>query len=83
MRVRESRARPSFSLVVSDEEEGSEQRHVIGDYLGDVRSGIEYSLEPDVEGEEEALVSVEGICGMKPLKMQGCGEKVVPLSVLF
>lgn len=83
MRVRESRARPSFSLVVSDEEEGSEQRHVIGDYLGDVRSGIEYSLEPDVDGEEEALSSVESVCGMASTKMEGGGERVVPLSVLF
>jgi hypothetical protein len=61
LRIREIRSRPSLSVVVSDEEEQTHQTHVIGSYLGDVRSKIEYLLEPDVLGEQEALASLQGV----------------------
>jgi hypothetical protein len=61
LRVREIRSRPSLSVVVSDEEEQTHQTHIIGSYLGDVRSKIEYLLEPDVLGEQEALASLRDV----------------------
>lgn len=61
LRVRETRRRPSLSVVVSDEESKTRQTHVIGAYLGDVRSGVEYVLEPDIEGDAEALAPLGGV----------------------
>lgn len=58
LRVRESRRRPSMSVVISDEAEQTQHTHVIGSYLGDVTSRIEYLLEPDVKGKDEALASL-------------------------
>jgi hypothetical protein len=46
-------------VAVSDEMEQTRDTQVIGSYLGDVASVVEYSLEPDVEGrEEEASASL-------------------------
>lgn len=61
LRVRESRRRPSVSVVVSDEGEQTLSTRVIGEYLGDVTSTIEYALEPDVEGKGEALASLRDV----------------------
>lgn len=62
LRVRESRRRPSVSVVVSDELERTRSRQVIGSFLGDVTSGVEYVLEPDVEGDgNEALASLRDV----------------------
>jgi hypothetical protein len=59
LRVRESRRRRlSVGVAVSAEREQTRDTQVIGSYLGDVASAIEYSLEPDVEGREEALASL-------------------------
>jgi hypothetical protein len=60
LRVRESRRRTSVGVAVSDETEQTRNTQVIGSYLGDIASEIEYSLEPDVEvrEEEEALASL-------------------------
>jgi hypothetical protein len=69
LRVRETRRRPSLSVVVSDELR-TRQTHVIGAYLGDVRSRVKYVLEPDVEGENEALASLEGV-----LRREGSVDK--------
>lgn len=56
--MRESRRRTSAGVAMSDEREQTRNAQVIGSYLGDVASVIEYSLEPDVEGREEALASL-------------------------
>lgn len=61
LRVRETRSRPSLSVVISDEEEQIQQTHVIGSYLGDVRSKVEYSLEPDMQDGQEALASLRDL----------------------
>lgn len=47
LRVRESRRQPSFSVVVHNESMEIEDTHVIGSYLGSMRSKIEYCLEPE------------------------------------
>jgi hypothetical protein len=58
LRIHDTRSQPSLSVVVSDKEEQTEQTHVIGSYVGDVGSRVEYVLEPDVQGEQEALASL-------------------------
>jgi hypothetical protein len=61
LRIHDTRSQPSLSVVVSDEGEQTEQTHVIGSYIGDVGSKLEYVLEPDVQDEQEALASLEHI----------------------
>ncbi|KAM0721257.1 hypothetical protein Q7P37_003545 [Cladosporium fusiforme] len=82
MRVRESRRRPSLCVVVSDEEEQTRHTTVIGSYLGDVRSAIEYSLEPDVEGEEEALATLGDVVRPRGV-VEGGGERIRSFELLF
>lgn len=80
LRIRESRQQPSFNVVVEDQDEHVQHTHVIGSYLGDMQSAIEYSLEPDVEGSEEALASVADVMTPKSL---GAGDRKVLFKVLF
>ena len=58
LRVRDTQSQPSVNIVVSDEEKQIQQTDVIGSYVGDVMSKVEYVLEPDVQGEQEALSSL-------------------------
>jgi len=55
LRIREVKQQPCFNVVVEDAEENVQHTHVIGSYLGDVRSKVEYSLDPDLKGSESAL----------------------------
>lgn len=57
IRICDTRSQPSLSVVITDEEE-VQQTQIIGSYIGDVRSRVEYLLEPDVQGEQEALASL-------------------------
>lgn len=82
MRVRETMRRPSLCVVVSDEEEKTRHTTVIGSYLGDVRSAIEYSLEPDVEGGEEALATLGDVVRPRG-KVEGGGERMRSFELLF
>lgn len=50
-----------MSVVVQDEEGVEAWEGVIGGYLGDVRSRVEYCLEADVEGGEEAVAGVRDV----------------------
>lgn len=59
------RARPSMSVVVQDEKGVAECKQVIGEYLGDVRSKVEYCLEADVESGEEAVAGVRDVIGKR------------------
>lgn len=65
LRIREMRARPSMSVVVQDEKGVAECKQVIGEYLGDVRSKVEYCLEADVESGEEAVAGVRDVIGKR------------------
>ena len=85
LRIREIRSRPSLSVVISDEEEQTMQTHIIGSYLGDVRSKVEYLLEPDVQGEQDILASLTDVT-----RKEGCAggtsstsERLCGFDVLF
>lgn len=58
LRVRESRRRRSFQVLVQDDEMEVHDMGFIGSYLGSMGSKIRYSLEPD-EGSEQALTRFE------------------------
>lgn len=61
LRVRKQRKQPSFTVVIQDDEEETKQTRVIGSYLGNVASKIEYSLEEAVEGSGYAVAIVEDV----------------------
>lgn len=54
LRVRESRRKPSFTVHVQDESSKVQHTHVIGSYLGNMESQIEYDLRPAVRGKSMA-----------------------------
>ncbi|KAI6868320.1 hypothetical protein KC343_g2416 [Hortaea werneckii] len=60
-RIRECRRRPSFNVVVQDEDQTVSAQHVIGSFIGNVDSKIEYSLEPGVEGSRSGLVELQDV----------------------
>lgn len=82
LRVRETKQQPSFNLVVEDAEEHVQHTHVIGKYLGDMHSVIEYSLEPDVEWTGNLLVAYADVLRSDFRNTLG-GEQSLSLRVLF
>ncbi|TKA71316.1 hypothetical protein B0A55_07133 [Friedmanniomyces simplex] len=90
LRVRESRQQPSFNVVVHDENKRISATHVIGGYLGDMESKIEYSLEPDVEGSHYSLIDFGDVEMPKAvyekrneMDRSVRGEQLLDLSTLF
>ncbi|KAF2167866.1 hypothetical protein M409DRAFT_22014 [Zasmidium cellare ATCC 36951] len=63
LRVRESRQQPSFNVVVQDESMEICSTHVIGSYLGDMASKIEYCLAADAG--DRALIELEDVARRK------------------
>ncbi|GAB7356432.1 hypothetical protein MBLNU459_g7205t2 [Dothideomycetes sp. NU459] len=62
LRIRNSRQLPGgVSLVVQDEGDAPAQTIPVGGYLGSMESGVEYCLEPDFEGAEEAVGRIEDL----------------------
>lgn len=75
-----------MSVVVQDEEGVEECKQVIGEYLGDVWSPVEYCLEADVEGGEEAVAGVRDMIGKgrkTDRDVEGKREWVERFRVLF
>lgn len=70
LRIRGSRTTPAVNVVVQDE--GDVQfTHVIGGYLGDVRSRISYELEPGFAGMSRALARVEDVVDCETFECNG------------
>ena len=86
LRTRERGQQPSFNVVIQDEDDEVQHTHVIGSYLGDVHSNIDYSLAPDVEGSAKALASVEDATMSSPFSIVGKlqkWERIPDVRVLF
>ncbi|KAI7671986.1 hypothetical protein KC318_g3144 [Hortaea werneckii] len=60
-RIRECRRQPSFNVVVQDEDRTISAQYMIGSFIGNVDSKIEYSLEPGLEGSDSALVELRDV----------------------
>jgi len=63
-RIDASQTVPRFHIIVWDEHNRLVERYQVGGFVGTVLSTISYSLKPDVDGADEAVVSVEGPCGL-------------------
>ncbi|EMC92875.1 hypothetical protein BAUCODRAFT_265064 [Baudoinia panamericana UAMH 10762] len=90
LRARESRREPCFNVVIHDPKMRVSATHVIGTFLGDMESKIEYSLEPDVEDSHYALVDFGDIEAPKwvyesanEMERSVLGEQVLDLGMLF
>ncbi|RMX74777.1 hypothetical protein D0869_12265 [Hortaea werneckii] len=66
-RIRECRRQPSFNVVVQDEDQTVSAQYMIGSFIGNVDSKIEYSLESGVEGSHSALVELQDVSVPKKL----------------
>jgi hypothetical protein len=90
LRIRESRQQPAFNVVVHDENKRISATHVIGSYVGDMESRVEYSLEPDVEGSHYALIDFGDVEAPKwvyekrnEMDRSVFGEQKLDLEMLF
>lgn len=74
-------------MVIQDEDEATKHTHVIGSYLGNLASDIEYSLDPAIEGTGSAIACIEDV--LIHGRLQGKGklgkgvEAMLDLDVLF
>jgi hypothetical protein len=57
-------SKPKFQIAVWDENDGMLDRQTVGGYIGLIQSKVYYSLRPDVDGMDEAVVTVDGIGGL-------------------
>lgn len=62
---------PKFHIILWDPDGQFLERSALGGFLGQVESNIFYSLKPDIDGMDEAVVGVEGPGGLLDL-----GEEV-------
>ena len=87
LRVRKERRRPSLTVVIQDEDEETKHTHVIGSYLGNVASNIEYSLDEAVQGSGSAIAHIEDVLTLRPAeratKLKRGEEYILDLDVLF
>ncbi|GAB1738594.1 hypothetical protein NU219Hw_g3395t1 [Hortaea werneckii] len=92
-RIIECRKQPSFNVVVQDEDQKVSAQYMIGSFIGNADSKIEYSLDPDVEGSHSAVVELQdvlvpkksndGIGRKTEMKNSVKEEQIFELKVLF
>jgi hypothetical protein len=63
-RIDASQNMTNFHIIIWDEDSKPLERHQVGGFIGTIQSKISYSLRPDIEGADEAVVSMEGPCGL-------------------
>ena len=76
-RIDGASSQPKFHIIVWNEFGQTVERFAVGGFIGDIQSKIFYSLKPDVDGADEALVTVDGIGGLldggdEPNVRDGC-----------
>lgn len=62
---------PRFHIILWDENGQFVERHAVGGFLGRIQSNIFYTLKPDVEGSDEAIVDIEGPGGLLGIGEEG------------
>jgi hypothetical protein len=63
-RMEAATAHPKFHIIVWDENGEFIERFAVGGFMGIVESKINYSLKPDVDGSDEAIVGIDGRLGL-------------------
>jgi hypothetical protein len=63
-RIEEASRQPKFHIIIWDEDGQFVERFAVGGFIGDIRSKIFYSLKPDIDGMDEAVVMVDGVGGL-------------------
>lgn len=63
-RLEAASAHPKYHIIVWDENGEFVERFAVGAFIGTIESKINYSLKPDIEGSDEAVVGVEGKFGL-------------------
>jgi hypothetical protein len=67
---------PKYHIIVWDENGDFLERFTVGGFIGTVGSTINYTLKPDVEGSDEAVVGIEGKFGLldarEDIAQDGC-----------
>lgn len=79
LRVRESRRKPSFTVQVQDESSEVHHTHVIGSYLGNMESRIEYDMTPAVA--DKAIVEFDDVS--RPMRDERGLEHWSEFKLLF
>jgi hypothetical protein len=52
---------PQFHIIVWDEFGLVLERFAVGGFMGQIQSQIHYSLKPDVDGMDEAILGIDGL----------------------
>ncbi|TKA71217.1 hypothetical protein B0A49_03990 [Cryomyces minteri] len=60
VRIEQARRRPALKVVVEDEGEVV-HKHTLRSFMGTVGSNVEYVLEPDVEGSDDAVMGIRNL----------------------
>lgn len=63
-RIDSAISQPNFHIIVWNAEGQFVERQTVGGYMGMVQSKIFYSLRPDIDGMDEAVVTMDGIGGL-------------------
>lgn len=63
-RIGAASTQPKFHIIIWDECGQFVERFAVGGFIGDIHSKIFYLLKPDVDGMDEAVVTVDGIGGL-------------------
>ena len=63
-RIEAAALQPKFHIIIWNEEGQFVERHTVGGFTGSIGSKIFYSLEPDIDGMDESIVTIDGIRGL-------------------
>ena len=63
-RIDKACTQPQFHIIIWDEEGQFVERFAVGGFIGLIQSKVHYSLKPDVDGMDEAVVSIDGAGGL-------------------
>lgn len=55
---------PKFQILIWGEDGNMVERQTVGGYIGLIQSKINYTLKPDIDGMDEAVVTVDGVRGL-------------------
>ncbi|PVH78752.1 hypothetical protein DL98DRAFT_655950 [Cadophora sp. DSE1049] len=70
-RIDTAAKQPRFHVILWDEHGQFVERQAVAGFLGRIQSKIFYTLKPDVEGSDEAIVDIEGPGGLLDMGEEG------------